>query len=245
MMLSIASTDASKRAASAGATRELLLIWQNPKNRKFRVAGLLTYSADEGYSFRYQPTIASDPDFFPLAEYPDLEHEYVASHLPPFFANRVMSTRRGSYPQYLDWMGLDVNAANLPIELLVRTGASKATDTFHIVEKPARSATTFTSRFFVSGIRHQPGAEVTIEDIKSGEELQLQPEPDNPKNPDAHMVLRSHDERIGWVPDWLCGEVAAMAAEGWSYRVIAEQVNPSAPAHIRVLCRLEAVRFER
>jgi hypothetical protein len=221
--------------------RELLLIWQNPGTRRFVKAGLLSIAA-EGYRFRYAEEARADPEFFPLGEFPQLDSEYRSSSMPPFFANRVMSSARTSYDDYLRWLALEAESPDLPIEILVRTGASRATDTFHVVEKPTRGARDFVSRFFVSGIGHLPAPTGLEGALRTGDCVLLEQEGDNVVNADAHRVVSLRGVQIGWVPDWLCGEVAELADAGWRFEAIAEKVSPEAPAHVRVLCRLTAHR---
>lgn len=224
------------------ASRELLLIWQNPRSRRFSRAGSLRISGDDRFEFSYEPSIRSDPEFFALDEFPSMDRPYESDKLPAFFANRIMSAERPSYSDYLGWLGLTAGSVDLPVEVMVRTGAGRATDTFHVVEKPNRNATRFVSRFFVSGASHQESSSELISELVDGDRLRLLPEPANGHNPDAHLVLVSHGAAIGWVPDWLCGEVADLAENGWSVDVFAEKVNSDAPPHIQVLCRIEATR---
>jgi hypothetical protein len=220
--------------------REFILVWQNPNSRRFLRAGSLVI-ADELFEFRYERAALEDEDFFPLDEFPVVDKVYKSRQLPAFFANRIMSSERGSYERYLGWLGLAPTRDDVPIEILIRTGGSRATDTFHIVERPLVGASHFISRFFVSGIRHQ-ASESLIRSISDGDDLLLESQPHNVHNANAHLVLKSRDEPIGWVPDWLCDEISEMARDGWHFRVSAERINPDAPSHIQVLCRLEADR---
>lgn len=219
--------------------RELLLMWQNPRTGRFLRAAVLSVGA-EGFAFRYEQEVVSDEDFFPLAEFPELQGEYASSSLPPFFANRVMSSERGSYDDYLGWLRLTAASPDLPVDIMVRTGAGRATDTFHVVEKPLRTAQTFTGRFFVSGVRHRPEHPHSVLSLQPGAGLVLVPDPENGHSAEAYAVVAASGEPVGWVSDWLCGEIAALAGAGWAFEAIAEKVRPEAPAHIQVLCRVTA-----
>lgn len=220
-------------------SRELLLVWQNPATRRFSTVGLLSISSG-GFRFRYADEAKADPDFFALAEFPHLDGEYASPALPAFFANRVMSAARNSYDDYLGWLALDAQSPDLPVEILVRTGAERATDTFHVVEKPSRGALSFVSRFFVSGVRHQPAQPVAVGAVSTGDRLELEPEAGNSANADAHRVVTLGGVPVGWVPDWLCGEIAELSRSGWRFEAVAEKVSPEAPSHIQVLCRITA-----
>lgn len=220
--------------------RSLLIVWQNPRDRRFVKIGRLDVLADGRYAFHYLPESSNDPEFSALDEYPNRDAVYVSESLPAFFANRVMSTERPSYEQYLHWLGVEgIGAAELPVEILARTGGSRATDTFHVLDLPELRDGGFSSRFFVSGIRHL-GNEAGLAELREGAELQLRLEPENPKNPRAVIIDAAENRQIGWVPDWLCGEVHALMQAGWQVTATAERVNHDAPAHVRVLCRLDA-----
>lgn len=228
-----------KPGASA-STRRLLLVWQNPETRKFLRVGELDQLPDGGFAFTYLESSRSDPDFFPLDEFPDQSRSYVTDQLPGFFANRVMSTQRASYGAYRSWLGLDSSGADTPIEVLARTGGPRATDTFHIVDLPGVTEGRFESRFFVSGVRHIPEADARLASLQAGAELGLRPEPDNPENPDAVLVDVTDGEPVGWVPDWLVRELRDLRESGWALRCTVEQVNLEAPPHLRLLVRLES-----
>lgn len=218
-----------------------MLVWQDPRGRRFVPVAELHHLLDGQYVFGYGDEARTNLRFFPLDEYPDLERSYVSDSLPVFFSNRVMSAERPSYDRYIRWLGLDdASESQLPLEVLARTGGGRATDTFHIVDVPVRGERSFESRFFVSGLRHVEGSEEALRRVKAGDRLALRPDPQNPVNSKAVIVDVENGVQLGWVPDWLCGEVTDLIEEGWSLKLHAEQLNEDAPAHTRVLCRLSA-----
>lgn len=239
--MSIQATEA-RVATPAGVRRRLLLIWQNPTSRRFSRVAELNQLVDDRFSFAYSPVAAEDPEFFPLDEFPDLYRVYVSDELPVFFSNRVMSAERASYGQYLERLGLDLTSVDVPIEVLIRTGGTRATDTFHVVDHPVDAYSRFVSRFFVSGSRHISGAQERIAALHSGSELELSSEPTNAQNSHAVLIDAVLGGPIGWVPDWLCGEITAMTSEGYTFSTVAEKINLDAPAHLQVLCRIEAIK---
>lgn len=223
--------------------RELLVVWQDPSSRRFVPVAELSQLSDGTFAFRYLPEAAAAHDFFALVEYPDLEKTYVSEVLPVFFANRVMSPDRYNYAQYLAWLGLEgANPKDVPIEVLARTGGGRATDTFHVVDRPLRDESEFVSRFFVSGIRYVESSDEVANALSAGDRLELRRQPDNEVNPRAVIVNVDNGRQLGWVPDWLCGEVSDMLDAGWHLQLVAERVNPSAPAHTRVMCLLKGDR---
>lgn len=223
--------------------RSLLLVWQNPENRLFVKVGQLDLLADGRFAFHYLPGAGTDPQFLELDEYPERQAVYVSDEMPVFFSNRIMSADRSSYGQYLQWLGVEnVAAADLPIEVLARTGGRRVTDTFHILDLPEKLDSSFSSRFFVSGVRHTVDADEILAALDSGASLSLEMEESNQINPRAVLVNTLDGRKVGYVPDWLCGDVHDLIKEGWSVSAVAEQVNPDAPAHVRVLCRIDAQR---
>ncbi|QCR40990.1 hypothetical protein C1N74_11595 [Microbacterium sp. SGAir0570] len=219
--------------------RSLLLVWQNPSTRRFVPVAELTHLADGRFSFKYLPAATETDGFYALVEYPDLRKTYLSDTLPVFFANRVMSPDRYNYRQYLGWLGLaDAEPDTIPVEVLARTGGGRATDTFHIVDRPLRRDASFMSRFFVSGLRHVIPAGDDLSFVAEGDQLELRAQPDNDANPKAVIVDAANGRQLGWVPDWLCGEVSELMLDGWELSLAAERVNPEAPAHTRLLCKL-------
>jgi hypothetical protein len=217
----------------------LRLIWQNPVTRQFLEVGRLTDLGQGRYGFEYSQD-ARDQGFFPLAEFPDLDKAYTSDQLPAFFANRVMTTRRENYADYLSWLGLgDVPT---PMEVLARTGGGRATDTFHVVSEFREHNGKRQCEFFASGISHIPSAERNLASLQPGDVLEMRDEPDNPVNPRAILLDARAGREVGWVPDWLVGEVHRLRQPGWTVTVQAAHINLAAPPHMRLLCQLQAHR---
>ncbi|WP_166866682.1 HIRAN domain-containing protein [Salinibacterium sp. ZJ70] len=224
----------------AKSRRTLLLVWQDPNSRRFMKMGQLDALEGNEYAFHYLPE-ATHPGFAPVAEFPLLDVAYVSNELPAFFANRVLSSDRPNFSQYIEWLGIaDLDDYDIPVEVLARTGGGRATDTFHIVDQPRLHQGKLTGRFFVSGIRHVDDAAAVIAHLAAGDSLALELDRANPKNPKAVLINADDGRRIGFVPDWLCGEIHDGIQGGWRVSAIAERVNADAPPHVRVLCRLTA-----
>lgn len=219
----------------------LILVWQNPTTSRFVKVGQFDALPNTHFAFQYLPTAWRDEDFGPLLEYPDRDAAYVSDELPAFFANRILSPDRPGYERYLTWLGIDdVSADEAPFEVLARTGGGRATDTFHVVDLPLDLGTTFLSRFFVSGVRHADLTGSAVRSLHNGASLTLELDRDNPKNPKAVLIDTTDGQKVGYVPDWLCPDIHDRIENGWTVTAVAERVNPDAPAHVRVLCRIEA-----
>lgn len=95
--------------------------------------------------------------------------------------------------------------------------------------------------FLASGVRHLDGADRLADRVTPGDELAIQPQPDNPEDARA-LLLDAHDGHpVGWIPSYLLGEVHKWFEGGTTVRCFAERVNgPDAPSHMRLLCRLRA-----
>jgi len=125
--------------------------------------------------------------------------------------------------------------------VLIRTGGPRATDTFHVVDDLTYSADgRVVSRFLASGIRHVGGAHERLRLLRGGERLCLRDEPDNCANPRAILIDVRNDEPVGYVPDWLVEDVHSLRERASEFTVTAERVNPNAPWHLQLLCRIEA-----
>lgn len=219
--------------------RRLLVVWQDPASRRFIRVARLDELEDGRYAFRYLSE-ARSANFSPLVQFPDLDAIYVSDSLPAFFSNRVMSRQRASYGDFREWLGLTVEGQDTPIEVLARTGGPRATDTFHIVDDLSEIDGRRISRFFASGVGHTAGADERLAHMLAGHRLSMRTEPDNPVNQRALLIDAEADAPVGWVPDWLVNEVHELLDSGYELNLVAERINPTAPVHLRLLCRLEA-----
>lgn len=244
--MTILHNQSAAPGADSEVSRRLLLIWQDPQTHLFRRVGRLAEKRSGGYVFTYEPNIADEHGFSPIGAFPNFDDVYESPTLSAFFSNRVMSHGRANFDKYLEWVGLEsTEPSQLPVELLIRTGGGRATDKFHVVEEPDWGAERFVSRFFVSGLVHVEGSDERVRRLSPGDPLYLRADDGNPVNPLAlHLDTPSH-EPLGWVPDWLCGELSSASSFGYQLSAEVERVNPDAPAHVRVLCRVTAVGSAR
>ncbi|WAX56207.1 hypothetical protein M6B22_16930 [Jatrophihabitans cynanchi] len=202
--------------------------------------GQLHASPGGRFEFSYLPAAKAEPGFVPLAQFPRLGEVYESDVLPAFFANRVMSRQRETYPEYAHQLGLN-DATATPVEILVRSGGSRATDTFHIVDDLRyHPQGAVVSRFLASGVRHLRGATDRIASLRAEQELVLRDEPDNPVNARAILIDERAGEPVGYVPDWLADDVHELRSASNEVRIFVEQANPDARPHLQLLCRLEA-----
>lgn len=209
------------------------------------VAELVVTRAQEGerFEFGYLEGIraALDHGFQPFLAFPLIERRYASATMFPFFQNRVLPTTRPDYLDYVVALGLDRESANM-VELLGRSEGRRHTDRIETVLAAQRDLASggYVTRFLLRGVRHVEGAEDKIRELKRGDVLTATLEPTNPKNPRARQ-LRAGGEVIGWVPNYLLGDLDALDSAEAGATFTVERVNPPPhPNHHRVLVKLDA-----
>ncbi len=224
------------------APREYRVIWQEQVSRALVHVGWLAFTGDS-FSFTYTDEARSHPDFEPFPPFPQFETEYRSGDLFPFFAIRIISAADPDFDVAVDALGLTRDQAT-PAELLARSPATSPHDTIQVIPEPIELADgSLVRRFLVSGVRHadEQQPEVLSEIIgrlRPDTELQLAAEPSNTANSQA-LQLVSGDDVLGWVPNYLLGEIHQMLDQGRDLRFEVERANgPEAPWHLRLLCRL-------
>ncbi len=232
-----------RQLEQAPGDREFRIVWQNQLTHRFVHVGWLRAGA-QLVTFQYTPDAQLDRDFEPFPPFPDLTATYRSAVLFPFFADRVTATARPGIDDLVTAVGLDPAEAT-PVELLARSWGRSSHDTIQIVPEPLERADGSSTRLFLaSGASHihtdQPdGVTNLIAGLTPGQRLSLVDEPDNATNRDA-VVVAVDGAPVGWVPDYLLDTVHKARSTGLPMDVFVEHANgPSAPWHLRLLCRLE------
>jgi HIRAN domain len=152
------------------------------------------------YEFVYLAGIRAIVGFEPLLAFPDFGRQYTSRTLFPFFANRLMSSRRSDYGPYL--AGLSLHGQADDFEILSRSGGQRETDRFELFEEPTRDHLgNSTCAFFVRGLRYVAGAFEAAGALVPGEPLTLRLDPD-PQDAAAVAVLQVGGARLGYVPQY-------------------------------------------
>lgn len=227
---------------------ELLYVrWQDQATRRwFAVARLETSRTSEGddeYVFRYVRGVekAGEHGFKPFLAFPNLSETVRSRELPPFFRNRLMPTSRPDYGEYVAQLGLDPTSTGVTI--LGRSGGRRVTEQeeIEVVAPPVKDGDVIKTLFFIHGMRHVKPSEETVSSLGPEEPLSCTPDPENPVNADAVRLSRADGRWLGYVPDYLCADIARLMRADGAVTVTVEQVNPpTVPVQRRVLCRLEA-----
>jgi hypothetical protein len=228
--------------------RRIILNWRHaPSRRIMPVAELLALAVGSpggaGYEFGYIEgvRIALELGFQPFLAFPHLDRRYTSSQLFPFFQNRVLPSTRPDYMEYVEALGLSVEAADV-IDLLGRSEGRRRTDQVETVLAAERDPKTgrYATWFLLRGVRHLPDAEAAIGRLRPGDELVAALEPTNEANPRARQ-LRFEDVLIGYVADYLLADLDVLEAAAAAPRFFVARVNPPPyPAHHRVLVRVDA-----
>jgi hypothetical protein len=250
----MSAVDASPRRVGGGlAASRIAVCWQNPETRHISPVGLLRRE-ESGYSFVYVRNALSTAGFGRLPGFPDVERTYRSRSLFPLFAQRVMDPRRPDFDRYVDRLGLPPDSG--PWEQLSRSGGGRQGDLLQMFPEPDITPDGELSCFFlVHGVRHIPArpleigghrrsttaieVERALSSLRPGSALRLVPEPSNPVNPNAILVIVG-EVPVGWVPDFLVHELLDMSDHDLSRLTVAtDRVNDdSAPSHLRLMARL-------
>jgi hypothetical protein len=95
------------------------------------------------------------------------------------------------------------------MEFLARSGGRRAGDRIQLLPTLSVANGHTSCVFLVHGVRYQEGASDAIDQLRPDDELALEPEPNNPIDPDAVLVTRE-GTRLGWVPNPLLSYVRAV-----------------------------------
>jgi hypothetical protein len=195
--------------------KSLYLAWQAPANSErskawFPVGRLdadLNGAEVSSCRFRYTggaKRAQQEVGFEPLISFPEFNQDYHSGKLFPLFNNRVLSSKRADFEEFIDWLGLTREEAD-PISILSVSGGLRVTDklqTFPKVETDDEG--NFQLRFFAHGLRYlNKGAQEKATQLQAGEKLRIMVEVNNPATRLA-VTLHSDDyTMIGWAPRYL------------------------------------------
>lgn len=219
----------------ADVARRLRVIWKDSQSGRNHQIGWLESLRDGKFRFYYWFNGGDVPEGFEaLPQFPEFDREYTYAHLPAFFQNRVMNRSRGSASSYLKHLGVGKDD---PIEEIARTGGSRVTDPFYLVDPFDMKDGHCQGHFMVSGLRRKGGLAL-LSGLQPGDELCIRDEPANPYNGRA-LLLTWHEKELGWIPNWLVDEVHRLRERG-HVRIYVDRINKDAPSYMALLCRLDA-----
>jgi hypothetical protein len=218
----------------------LYLTWQDAFSRRIVPVGRLL-KLEDGYEFAYigASRRAEELGFEPLLSFPNLGTIYRSEKLPPLFSNRLMSASRKDLPNHLQRLALRVDE-NEPFTVLARSSGRRETDKLEVFSPPRLDGGKAEGLFLVRGVRHTPGADAALVDLRQGDKLYVAADVQNEVNPHA-LLLRDEQRRLlGFVPDYLAQEFGMHGYSPRALEVRVLKVNPHpAPVHHRILCTFE------
>jgi hypothetical protein len=240
-----------RREARKGC--RLVVAWQHPTERSIEPVGFLSYDGDV-YRFGYIRNALTVADFRPLFGFDELDVSYEAHELFPLFAQRAMDPRRPDYERYVERLGLEGEPT--PWEQIARSQGRREGDTIQLFPEPTINENEARCWFLVHGIRHahkgtkilngarievtREQVEEALKGLQEGDELGIVPEPENPKNRQAIVVMGTPLVPVGWIPDLLVEDLHRLMEQA-DVRVTVAHINgPDAPEHLRLLARLQA-----
>lgn len=225
--------------------KSLFLAWQAPndsaRSRAWFPVGRLDVEMElPRYRFRYTGgalRAQKDVGFQPLLAFPDFQKDYVSDELFPLFKNRVISSKRNDFQEYIKWLDLDRGQAD-PVSILAVSGGERVTDNLEVFPKVTADVTGhFHVRFFLHGLRHL--GEKAIERaayLKIGEELRILVELNNPETRLAVPLLTEDYQMIGWAPRYLVEDLITCAPIAPELSARVARINTEeAPLNQRIL----------
>jgi hypothetical protein len=225
--------------------KSLFLAWQAPNDSAhsrawFPVGRLDAEMETPRYRFRYTGgalKAQEDVGFKPLLAFPDFRKDYVSEELFPLFKNRVISSKRNDFQEYIQWLDLDRGNAD-PVSILEVSGGERVTDNLEVFPKVTADATGhFHVRFFLHGLRHLGQKAIERASyLKVGEELRILVELNNPETRLAVPLLTEDYQMIGWAPRYLVEDLITCVPIAPELSACVARINDDgAPLNQRIL----------
>lgn len=208
---------------------KLWLIWKEPKERRRYIIGELSQTKLNNYEFHYidpelNNALIAGFDYFP--GFPNLKETYKSDTL---FANIETRLPNPSRPDYLDILnlhGLEITSDKMTI--LKRTKGRLLTDNFEFVPVFDK----YKIEFEVAGTRHYLNTKKLKNSLKINDNLELELEKDNPKDPNAIKVIYYKNDKkyqLGYVPRYYSYELIKLLENNIEYSAKIESINLNSP----------------
>jgi len=231
---------------------DLLVLWQHPGTREIVPIGRFVREG-EAFTFTYTRAAAAVSDFRPLPGMADLHQCYESHQIPAVFSQRVMSPERPDYADYMNTLGLTTALAT-PWEQIVESGGDRAGDTLQFMPIPTVTGGRAHARFLANGVSHIPEGELALpgrtvrvtrgqqeealQCLRDGDDVLLEPEFDNPQDPDA-ILITAGGVPIGWVPRVLSSSLRGLVQIAPCHVRVHRIGSPNAPFHLRLVLDLD------
>ncbi len=205
----------------------IYLVWQDDINRDFYVVGQLSKNGQ--YEFEYMGEIdkALENGFQYLISFPERK-KYKSDILFPAFSSRLPDRKRENIDEILKKYNMSEYD---PYLLLKNSGAKLPIDNLQFIDPIIKIGKEKIERkFYVSGIRYKNKCVgkfcEQLEDIKVGEQLELKPEENNPKDVYAIKIIYKNRE-IGYIPRYYSKKVSEYIKKSNNYICEIVELNKS------------------
>ena len=217
------------------------LAWQNPDNRKWFPVGMLTL--DEGvYRFLYTKGALKNSNFVCFGRMGKLDAVYESETLFPLFSNRLLSSSRPEFKNYLNWLNIK-NGDQL--DVLAITEGLRSTDTLEVFKCPMPNERgEYEVEFLSHGLSHLPQQTLErVNRLQTRDRLFLIHDFQNKHDPMA-IVMRTDDpiDFCGYCPRYLNPDFHILMKKSGAENLLVEvvKVNVEAPLNMRLLCKITA-----
>ncbi|MEK5270174.1 HIRAN domain-containing protein [Aeribacillus sp. FSL K6-8394] len=181
----------------------LWFIWQNERMcQRYHIGNLVHHEGK--YVFYYEKSRkrrglldALENGYQPHLAFRDIDKIYVSDRLFGPFERRLPDRRRPDFPEILRTHGLSSDYTEM--DLLRATGGRLATDSYEFVAPIYVYGNHFDFDFYIAGWRYYEGEQI-LKQLKIGEKVQFQLEPENEQDPKAVIVLTSQGRKLGYIP---------------------------------------------
>ncbi|QXW18546.1 HIRAN domain-containing protein [Comamonas aquatica] len=222
---------------------EVYVSWQNPESRIWHIVGRLQRK-ENSYIFNYTKGVEKDSIFQPFSGMENLESEYHSENLFPFFSNRILSSKRPEYKEYIRWLGLNENNAD-PLKILTRSEGTRGTDSYQVIKKFSwDSDGKFKHSFFSHGLRHfHSSTKELIVNSNIGDKVFLCLDKQNSFDKDAVLIRMDNPKHlIGYVPKFLSSCISTIIEnENNSIHAIIKNISKDAPLAYLLRCEVSGV----
>lgn len=216
------------------------LAWQDYNTRKWHVVGVLRmHNAD--YVFNYTRGANNSRNFIPFNGMSELKETYISKEIFPLFKNRLLSSKRPEYPNFIKWLGLTTETTT-PINILARSEAPRATDKLQMFKAiDVKDDRTFKHFFFSHGLGHlQKSASDRVMKLTKGEQLRLCLDCQNEYDADAVLIRAENPaEIVGYCPRYISNAISNLLRHDSNcVSIHVELLSTDAPANYRLMCKL-------
>lgn len=205
-------------------TKELWLIWRQPKTRRRYKVGTLI-NEDNCFDFVYtNPELdeAMKAGFRCFPGFDDIQKKYHSKELFANIETRLPNTARPDYNKILKSLELDLRASKW--DILKATKGRLITDSYEFVAPFDKNKI----EFDIAGTRYCDDIEKCKENLKVNEELFLKRDKTNEYDENAVKIIYKKDKQefqLGYVPRYYSKYLSSLLDQGVPYLATIKKIN--------------------